>query len=266
MNDFAGALGATAAELKDNWEGRKNGFWPTDLHLDGFNYIRIDTGTALENASVKQRLEWIRGRYEKQNLTASRANADLTTNSAQSRVNFASQPYEQLADVYRRTGRDTEAREVAVARRRDLRRWGNLRWYRKVFNWFLDKTIQYGYQTWRAVAWLAVLYVAMVAVSLIAQHHVGAIVPARDTAGLDPVPSALRCTSEYPCFYPAGYAFDTVVPIINIHQADYWQPDSNVAWGDILLWCSWVGRLFGWLLVTLAVAGYTGLARRVDAN
>ena len=26
------------------------------------------------------------------------------------------------------------------------------------------------------------------------------------------------------------------------------------------------GTVFGWLLVTLAVAGYTGIARRVDAS
>jgi hypothetical protein len=258
--------GATAAELQDNWEGRENGFWPIDLQLDGFNYTRIDTGAMSQKATVKRRLKWIRGRYEKENLTGSGNNTSTTTGSPQLRVTFASQPYEQLAYVYRRAGRDTEAREVAVARRRDLRRWGSLRWYRKAFNWFLDKAIQYGYQTWRALVWLVVLYGAIVAISFIAQHHVNAIVPAKDTARIHPMPSALHCTSGYPCFYPAGYGFDTVVPIINIHQAENWRPNSNVAWGDICLWCSWSGTVLGWLLVTLAVAGYTGLARRVDAN
>ena len=114
--------------------------------------------------------------------------------------------------------------------------------------------------------WLAILYAAMVAISYIAQHYIGAIVPAKDITHIHPAPSALHCTSGYPCFCPAGYAFDTVVPIINIHQAENWQPDSTTTWGAICLWCSWAGTVLGWLLVTLAVAGYTGLARRVDTD
>jgi len=60
-------------------------------------------------------------------------------------------------------------------------------------------------------------------------------------------------------------AFDTVVPIINLHQADYWRPDAATGWGHFCTWMSWVGTILGWLLVTLAAAGYTGLARHVDA-
>ena len=54
---------------------------------------------------------------------------------------FATQPYEQFAAVCRRAGQDTAARKVAIARRADLRRYGNLNPYRKVGNWLLDKTI-----------------------------------------------------------------------------------------------------------------------------
>ena len=36
------------------------------------------------------------------------------------------------------------------------------------------------------------------------------------------MPTATRCTSDYPCFYPFGYTVNTVIPIINVHQADYW--------------------------------------------
>ncbi len=71
---------------------------------------------------------------------------------------------------------------------------------------------------------------------------------------------------NYPCFNPYGYAFDTVVPIINLHQADYWRPNAANAWGYVCLWVFWVGTVFGWLAVTLAAAGYTGLARRVDGG
>jgi hypothetical protein len=101
--------------------------------------------------------------------------------------------------------------------------------------------------------------------TFIAFHH-GAIVPVPENAtGIHPPPSAELCQNNYPCFSPFGYAFDTVVPIINVHQADYWRPDASAVWGDVCAWVSSAGTVVGWLLVTLAVAGYTGLARRVDA-
>jgi hypothetical protein len=315
VNGSVSLEGATAAELKDNWKEGVNGYWPTNLQINGFKYIRIDAGDAAQNASVKQRLTWIRGRYKREDFLRTDlkrllcstffltgwARRTLTTGHpwlafkavieairfalqainvafrvtiqavkvamfGEAKMDFASQPYEQLASVYRGAGRDTDARKVAIASRRDLRRWGRLRWYRRAFNWFLDKTIRYGYQTWRAFVWLAALYAAVLVIALIAQHHGAAVVPAKDTTGINPAPSALVCVSKYPCFYPTGYAFDTVVPIINIHQADYWRPDSTAVWGDTLLWFSWAGTVIGWLLVTLAVAGYTGLVRRVDAS
>lgn len=74
-----------------------------------------------------------------------------------------------------------------------------------------------------------------------------------------------QCTSSYPCFYPAGYAIDTVIPIINVHQATYWGPDGHATWGHALVVFTWVGAGLGWALATLAVAGYTGLVRNSDS-
>jgi hypothetical protein len=36
-----------------------------------------------------------------------------------------------------------------------------------------------------------------------------------------PAQSATQCTGSYPCFYPVGHAADTVIPIMNVHQALY---------------------------------------------
>lgn len=180
---------------------------------------------------------------------------------------FASGPYEQLFQVYQRAGNDTDARKVAIAERRDQRKFGRLRWHRKIFNRLLDVTIGYGFQTWRALVLLAGLYVLVLAASLVALHQSGSIVPVPQNAvGILPKPSALLCTRNYPCFSPLGYAFDTVVPIIGVHQAEYWRPDASTPWGEVCMWVSSAGTVLGWLLVTLAVAGYTGLARRVDAR
>jgi len=163
--------------------------------------------------------------------------------------------------MYRQAGQDTEAREVAIARRRDLRKYGNLNWYRTFGNGFLDKTIRYGYQTWRAGLGLAAVFVAFLVLSLIGQHqHV--IVPTGSIKGLDPVPTATRCTSDYPCFYPLGYTVDTVIPIINVRQADYWGPDGNAPYGWLWVAGGWGATAAGWALATLLIAGYTGLVRQ----
>ena len=130
----------------------------------------------------------------------------------------------------------------------------------QVGNWFLDQTIRYGYQTWRAAAGLAAVFVAFLVLSIVGQHqHV--IVPLGDVKGLNPVPTATRCTSDYPCFYPFGYTVDTVIPIINVHQADHWGPDAHaprLALGLRRMGCDRGRRA----LATLLVAGYTGLVRQ----
>jgi hypothetical protein len=239
--------GATADQLVDDWgSARNNAFWPTDgrLHLDGFIYSRLG---GAEPATVDQRLGWLRSQYKR--------------NAGKIPAPFAAQPYEQLASVYRHAGQDTEARRVAIARRSDLRKYGNLSPPRRTGNWLLDKSIKYGYQTWRAVAGLISLYVIVLALSIFAQHH-GLIVPVGNVTNLHPTPVATRCVGNYPCFYPAGYAIDTVIPIINVHQAAYWGPSGHTSWAWIWVLTTWIATALGWALVTLLVAGYTGLARR----
>jgi len=242
---------AAVGRLTDNWTGirSKSGFWPPNgrLRLDGLTYTTIGGD---HSADLGQRLTWIRSQYPEPPDDTAR---------------FATQPYELLANFYQQAGQDSEARAVAIARRRDLRKHGHLTWYRVALNWVLDKTIRYGYETWRAVLALVVLYVAAVAIFWIAQHHGNLIVPVMQTAGGHQPPPATRCTSAYPCFYPIGYAIDTVIPIINVRQATYWSPNGHAAWGTALVGFTWAGTLLGWALATLAVAGYTGLARNADS-
>ena len=239
--------GAAASGLADDWgAGRDNGFWPAGgrLHLDGFTYGRF-TGSQL--ASVEQRLAWIRGQFPAE------AKPGVPP--------FATQPYEQLAAIYRQAGQDTEARKVAIARRSDLRKFGELRLHRKAGDWLLDKSIKYGYQTWRRSSALS---------SSTPQSGERPTSPngtvswwrSGTSPACTPVPVAAGCTSNYPCFYPAGYAIDVVTPIINVHQADSWGPNWNVPWGWAWAADTWAATGLGWALATLLFAGYTGLARR----
>lgn len=241
--------GATAGELDDDWSrerAERNGYWPAhaQLRLDGFTYGRFG---GYHEATVEQRKAWIRSQYGLPAVSGSAA--------------FAAQPYEQLAAVYRKAGQDTQAREVAIARRADLRRYGELNPYRKFGNWCLDWTIKYGYQTWRAGVGLAVVFLIFLMCSYFAQHdHL--MVPVGETAGLHYLPSATKCTSSYPCFYPFGYTIDTVIPLINVHQAANWGPDGHTPLGHAWVACTWAATVAGWALATLLVAGYTGLVRQ----
>jgi hypothetical protein len=257
--------GAAAGELDDDWtetRSEHNGYWPTDIRLDGFAYTAI---RADNKATVADRLDWIRGKNKEKTQRRLWVHG-TSSDDADAGVPFVSRPYEQLFHVYQRAGNDIDARKVAIAERRDQRKLGRLSWQHRRLNQLLDVTIGYGFRTSRALVLLIGLYAFVLVISLIALHHNGSIMPLPQYAkGICPKPSPLLCKGNYPCFNPFGYAFDTVVPIINLHQADYWRPDASTFWGDVCRWVSWAGTVLGWLLVTLAAAGYTGLARRVDA-
>jgi hypothetical protein len=243
--------GAAVGQLEDSWtepdgSKRPNGYWPTSgrLRLDGLTYGSI---IGENQPDVDQRLKWVQSQYRPK------------------AKDFVSQPYRQLVQAYQQVGKDTEARKVAIAQLRDLRKHGHLTWHRNIFNRLLDLFIGYGYQTWKAGIYLLILFGAVFAFVLVAKGH-SAIVPAQNTALVYPTPTAVRCQSNYPCFEPFGYTIDTVIPLINVHQADYWGPNADGPWGWACVVITYLGTAFGWLLATLALAGATGIVRKIDLS
>jgi hypothetical protein len=98
--------------------------------------------------------------------------------------------------------------------------------------------------------------------------HVHLVEPVDSIAGLHPVPSALHCVASYPCFYPAGYAFDVVFPLVNVRQAEFWSINGAAAGGWALVAITWIMTILGWVGATFLVAGLTSLAgdgRRLKA-
>jgi hypothetical protein len=237
---------AAVHRLDDNWS-LPDAHWPParQLRLVGFTY---DGFGGQHQASWQKRLNWIRRSH--------------TTATGDTPGGFAAQPYEQLARVYRQAGQETEAREVAIARRNDLRRYSNLTRRQKLGNWLLDKTISHGYRPLRAVAFLVAVYALVLVGAFAGQHYDNLIVPAKDTKDITPVPTALHCSPAYPCFYPAGYAVDVVLPIVNLRQAENWRPDGHAAWGSAFIAVEWIATGLGWAFTTLAVAGFTGIVHK----
>ncbi len=232
---------ATVGGLDEAWT-LANGGWPAGglLHLEGFSYGDLEADRAV---TVRERLEWIRSQWPAQDGSA----------------RFGPGPYEELAGAYHRSGHDAEARAVAIARRRDRRRFEPTTKVRALWDRVLYATIRYGYESWRAVLLLAAVFVVAIGVFSLAARHANLFVPVTATAGGHRPPPVTKCTSEYPCFEPVGYAIDTVVPLINVHQASYWAPNASTTAGVLLTVFTWVCTALGWLLATLTVAGVTGI-------
>jgi uncharacterized protein YjbI with pentapeptide repeats len=275
----------SAGQLEDSWAGkdgreRPNGYWPANGRLDlvGLTYNSIRSVPYDDKVGVDKRLEWIRSQYntKKTRWQRSPANSPVLEpiqpddNGAPQagRPAFATQPYRQLANVYLGAGRNADARTIAIAQRRDLRSFGRLTKPAKVGNWLLDNTIRYGYRTWHAAIALALLYAAVTAFFWFGSSYHDAVIAVQPPAGytvasLNPA----HCNGVYPCFNPFGYAVDTVIPIINVHQADFWAPNAHASspWGWLSVVITYLSTGLGWLFATLAVAGYTGLARNASS-
>jgi hypothetical protein len=261
--------GAAVGQLEDSWtdaagQTKDNGYWPTGgrLRLDGFTYWGF---TGVQQASASQRLHWIRSQYQPR-LPEPWEDTPAGRSRASGRAgDFAAQPYQQLMQAFQRVGRETGARAAAIALRRDRRKYGHLAWYRKIWDWILDISIGYGYRIWRIAAGLAILFAAVLVFIRVAEQN-NAFEAVQNATLLHPVPSATRCENGYPCFSALGYTIDTVIPLIDVHQADYWAPNAKTSWGTACVYISYAGTALGWLFATLALAGATGIVRRIDPS
>jgi hypothetical protein len=114
----------------------------------------------------------------------------------------------------------------------------------------MDQFLGHGYQVWRSFVLLVAVYVCCAAIFINAKQDRG-VVPADSTSGA----VATACTSVYPCFNPAAYSFDIVIPLINLGQESAWRPDPAAANGQLYEVTAISGRIAGWILSTLSLPG-----------
>jgi hypothetical protein len=206
------------------------GSWPDIYNLVGFSY------DSLVDHDPTRRLEWI---------------SDSKP--------FSPHIYTQLAEVYRRSGHEGLARRVAIEREKERGQQPDLSWWVRAWNGFLGLTVAYGYQPWRALLGLVVLFLlGWLAFSLPAAQQVMVHAPHNITGPI----SATACHKNYPCFFPAVYALDTLLPIVDLHQESNWVPASHRPWGVWYEVLTWVLIAAGWILTTAVVAGIGSLWRR----
>jgi hypothetical protein len=188
---------------------------PYAASLSGFTYQRL----SVKASWLSSRLGWL----------------------SSSEPEFSPQSYDQLRSTFRRAGRDDDGRRVAIAK--EYRRRKHLGRSGRVVSWLLSVTVGYGYMIWRGVLLMAALAGIGTAVFAWAKahHHMIALRASQLSPAERPVPH----------FHAWLYSLDTVLPIINLGQKNFWSPT-----GATQVWyaCS---VLSGWLLGTLILATLT---------
>ena len=192
------------------------------LHLDGFVYERIAPNSPQD---VSTRLQWL----ERQ------------------RLGYHPQPFDQLAAVFQRSGRDHEATRVLIEKRRK-RRETLQGWWRKFGDALLDLSVLYGWQAWRPLAAGFAIFLLVFGLVLAAQA-VGLIVSLSDVA------------SPY---NPFIHALDVFLPIVDLGVESRWTIDTanGGAFAWLVMAFLWTLKLVGWGVVTLALAALTGIVKR----
>jgi hypothetical protein len=212
--------------------------WPegSELHIHGFTYS-LPRKPSLD---TDQRLTWVRRQ-----------------------VGYDPQIYQKLSDAYREIGLTEAATTVDIARCEDLRKRGDLPWWRKMWNRFLGVTIQHGYRPARVFWTLGPLILfTFLAVWFGASND--SFVPTGNNPPHDVTSS--ECGKDYPCLSSLAYPVENVVPILNFHQAENWQPDRSHCGGNLLGYWLYISAIMGWIATTLLVGALTGLIRGPAAN
>ena len=192
------------------------------MWLHGLVYDEIDDEAPTDS---KRRLEWL---------------------GLQGGGGFRPQPYEQLAGVLKRQGKDKEAKEILIAKNEDRAKREKLTlpewcWYRG-----LGKLICYGYRPWRAFRVVIPIVVFGMILFFIASYG-DVMKPTR--------------SSDYPEFNAVVYSVDAFVPLVDLQQVKYWLPHWNEPGGAVVCCCFWIEIAAGWVLTLLLVAGVTRLVR-----
>ncbi len=192
---------------------------------------------------------------------------------------YVTQPYTQLASVYRSIGQDEQANRVLVAR---AERIGELApafsargvWYR-----YIGRLIGYGYEPFRAVKIGAVIILVgtlvfafgahrqLMAETKLAEH---VFTKENDEQVVSPT---------YPRFNPLVYSLDVFLPFVDLQQICYWLPGErrvgrgvsrnclmhvgpwSLKWSATLRMYFWFQTLAGWTLTTLLAAAVTGIVQ-----
>lgn len=217
---------------------------------------RIDLSRAHISRLDDTAESWPEGRYTLTGLTYETVDKSFTVEQRKSWLRhtdgYSPDAYQQLAQVYRQAGKETDAQDILIASQRDLRdkARGHLPRRSRAWNWFIDRAVGYGYKLHRPFMALLAAGVLGGVIFLIAQH-------------MDPNLITQAGTGNVPPFYPFPYSFQLLIPGLDLRETANWLPNpARNGWGLALMIFTWLMIIFGWVLATAVVAGITRLFRQ----
>ena len=161
-----------------------------------------------------------------------------------------SDAYQQFGAAYRMKGNDEAARDIAIARQRDLRKRGHLKKSARIWNRILDVSSGYGYKLYRPL--LVLLGLALLGWIVFYFADAAGLMEGRNTA--NPVPF----------FMPLVYSVQLLIPLVDLDETSTWLPNTSTLAGQLLMTYVWIMILLGWVFSGALVAGIGRLWRQGD--
>ena len=177
--------------------------WPDSgkLKLEGFRYDPIEESDPSE---ISDRVKWLSRHYPKKGKGL-----------------FYPQPYEQLADVFKRIGDDKAAKNVLIKKNSDRSRKANLSFSEKFCYKFFGKIIGYGYAPWRSLP-AVLLSIALGGLVFYMANENGLMTPTDVRAIAN---TKQDISKEYPVINTLVYSIDAFVPLVDLGVSKYYLTD-----------------------------------------
>jgi hypothetical protein len=227
--------------------------WPAagNLFINGFVYGSINGGPA----DAESRLEWI----HRQPIT----------------MWAQPQPYRELARVLRASGAEEGATTVEIARENALTEFGGGTLGTRLWRYTLHWTIGYGYRPLQALWWI--LGFVLFGAGLFRWGYSARLITPTEENAYESFVKTGNPPPHYPPFNSFVYSLENFLPVVELHQGNYWRPNPQhtpigkrrlvFAFGGetvparLLRWYLWLHILAGWTVTPLLFAGLAGLLR-----
>jgi len=226
--------------------------WPEkgNLWLHGLVYEKIDDRAPRD---AERRIEWLHRQGDQ----------------------FLPQPYEQLAEVFRKSGQEEDAKKILIQKNKDRARFTELNFFEKLKHYSLGLSIGYGYRPWRAFLWI-LGFLALGWLFFESGYRAEIMRRTNELPYLSRESArGNRMSDDYPKFNSFIYSLDTFVPLVDLRHASYWIADANLKGqlrisqrfglpisGKWIRYYMWVHIIAGWIFTTLFIGGLSGLIRR----
>lgn len=196
------------------------------LELEGLKYQELGRW---DMAEVNDRIQWL---------------------TLQPSKPFPLGSWHRLAAQFRRQRRSREARTLLIESERRRREAQDPSASARFWSWTLRNSIGYGWELWR-IGFLAVPVVLLGSIVAWWGMKNGLISQTGDV-------------SARVSFNPLVYSLDSALPIIKLGHASLWIPTGEGLGGRLVQIYFWIHTILGWLIGTLFVAGFTGVAHKTS--